>query len=84
VPAGEAWWLPEDRWWALALAEVEADTCRDCGHPLHESTSADSEYAYEADVVRCHACATAAKRVTAHQDQGGSTAGLQVSVSRRR
>lgn len=76
-------WLPDDRWWALALAEVEADTCRDCGHPLSESTALDNEFRYEAQITRCHACAAATKRLTSHQDNGGTTHGLQIHVARR-
>jgi hypothetical protein len=80
---GEALWLPEDRWWALALLEVEARACRDCGHPTGESTARDGEYAYDAEVVRCHACAAGHRRVTALQDEGASPAGLQVRIYRK-
>lgn len=80
---GEPLWLPEDRWWALALAEVEAGTCRDCGHPLHESTDADNEFAYDAALSKCHACVAAATRVAAYESDGGKTSGLQVRVFRR-
>lgn len=83
VAAGEPLWLPEDRWWALALADVEADTCRDCGHPLTETTSPQAAEAYAADVVRCHACAAAAQRVAAFTSENGQLQGLQVSVTRK-
>ncbi|MGW8901665.1 hypothetical protein [Streptomyces sp. NPDC055753] len=33
VADGEPLWLPEDRAWALALLQVEADACPDCGQP---------------------------------------------------
>jgi hypothetical protein len=84
VGAGEPLWLPEDRWWALALAEVEAGTCRDCGHALAETTSAGSEDAYDAEVTKCHGCVGAAKRVAAFMADGGKSEGLQVRVTRRR
>lgn len=83
VPAaGEPLWLPEDRWWALALAEVEGGTCRDCGHPLVESTSPDNEYAYEAGLVRCFGCVAVAKKLAVHHANGGTSDGLQVHVTR--
>ncbi|WP_245984307.1 hypothetical protein [Streptomyces tateyamensis] len=80
---GEPLWLPEDRWWALALLEVEARACRDCGHPSTDTTDPAGEYAYDAEVVRCHACAAGHRRVTALQEQGASTAGLQVHIYRK-
>lgn len=81
---GEPLWLAEDRWWALALLEAEAGTCRDCGQPTAESMCVDNEFAYDATPTRCHGCAAAARRLRAVQD--GSTQpidGLQVSVFRR-
>ena len=84
VGPGEPLWLPEDRWWALALHEVESGTCRDCGHPLAETTSSAGEDAYVADVVRCHACVAAARRVSAFTDDGGQLQGLQVTITKRR
>lgn len=80
---GEPMWLPEDRWWALALQEVEAGTCRDCGHPLAETTDAGSEGTYDAEVTKCHACVAVGQRVTAFRADGGQCDGLQVHVARR-
>ena len=76
-------WLPEDRWWAMALMEAESGLCGDCGHPLAESTHADNEYVYDASISKCHACVAGALRVAAHQEEGGKTDGLKVSVFRR-
>ncbi|MFJ8027459.1 hypothetical protein [Streptomyces sp. NPDC096311] len=84
VGDGEPLWLPEDRWWALALAEVEADACPDCGQRWSEATAPDNEDAYRADLVKCHACAISAKAVRAHQDGKGDTDGLHVNVERDR
>jgi hypothetical protein len=84
VAEGEPLWLDEDRYWALALAEVEADACPDCGQPWSEATARGNEGAYTADLVRCHACAISAKRVRAHQDGGGDIDGLHVHVERDR
>lgn len=51
-------WTAQDRAWAVALVEVERDTCGGCGQPRSESTAAENEYAYTAEPERCHACAT--------------------------
>lgn len=83
VGPGEPLWLPEDRWWALALHDVEAGACRDCGHPLADTTSPDAEGTYSADLVRCHACVAAAQRVSTFTDDGGQVHGLQVNITRR-
>ena len=82
VAEGEPLWLPEDRYWALALLEVEADACPECGQPWAEATAAENEFEYTAELVRCHACSTSAKRVRAHQGKNGegSTDGLHVHV----
>jgi hypothetical protein len=75
-------WLPEDRWWAMALMEAESGLC-ECGHPLAETTAPENEYAYDASITKCHACLAGARRVAAHQEDGGKTDGLKVSVFRR-
>ena len=85
MPApGEPLWLPEDRAWALALAQVEADACPECGEAWSETTDAANEYAYRADLVKCHACATGARAVRNHQDGHGTTDGLHVHIEKRR
>jgi len=85
VAEGEPLWLAEDRAWSLALLEVEADSCPGCGQPWAEATDAKNEFAYTAELVRCHACSTSAKRVRAHQDRNGegSTDGLHVHVRKQ-
>lgn len=84
VADGEPLWLPEDRYWAHALLEVEADACPECGQPWSEATDPANEFAYKAHLVRCHACSTSAKRVRAHQNKNGdgSTDGLHVHIAR--
>jgi len=77
---GEPLWLPEDRYWALALAEVEANACPDCGQPWHEATDIKNEFKYKAQVIRCHACTTSAKTVKAKQEKGESVDGLHVQI----
>jgi hypothetical protein len=55
--------------------EAESGLCGDCGHPLAETT--------HASITKCHACLAGARRVAAHQEDGGKTDGLKVSVFRR-
>ncbi|MFE1358860.1 hypothetical protein [Streptomyces harbinensis] len=79
---GEPLWLEEDRAWAYALAEVEADVCPDCGRPWPEASNPDLEFAWRAELARCHACATAHRAMAHHEEQGGDTRGLHVHVTR--
>jgi hypothetical protein len=65
------------------LLQVEGDKCPDCGQPWSEATDINNEFQYTAEVVRCHACATSAKRVAAYQESGGNTQGLHVHVQKR-
>ncbi|QXE36212.1 hypothetical protein KQY30_20155 [Streptomyces sp. GMY02] len=81
---GEPLWLDEDRAWALALTEVEGDVCPDCGQPWSEASKIDNEYAYTAEVVRCHACLAGAQAAHAHQKRGGDARGIHVAISKRR
>lgn len=76
-------WLDEDRDWALALRLVETDRCPDCRQPWSEAADPRNEYSYRAELARCHACATAARAIGRHEDQGGDTRGLHVHVTRR-
>ena len=80
VGPGEPLWLPEDRAWALALLEVEADCCPECRQPWDEATDPANEEAYRADLIRCHACTTSAQAVRAYQDKGGRAEGLHVRL----
>lgn len=80
VAEGEPLWLDEDRYWAEALAEVEADTCPECRQPWSETTNPENEFAYRAQVIRCHACTTSAKTVKAKNDKGESVEGLHVHL----
>ncbi|MGR7002816.1 hypothetical protein ACU686_40540 [Yinghuangia aomiensis] len=80
---GEPLWLADDRTWAYALLEVEAEECKGCGHPLSETTDRDAEFAYEAEGIRCHACKAAADFANAHENNHGSLTALQIHVTRR-
>ncbi|MCX5601629.1 hypothetical protein OOK29_26105 [Streptomyces phaeochromogenes] len=80
---GEPLWLAEDRAWALALLEVEADACGDCGQPRSETADEKNEFAYTAELMRCHACAASAREVRRYQDKGGQMDGLQIHIEKR-
>lgn len=80
---GESLWTDDDRAWALALLQVEAETCAGCGQPLGETTDPALEEAWRAEVIRCHACATASRQAEAFQTGGGSPHGAHVTVHRR-
>lgn len=80
---GEPLWLPEDRAWARALLDVEAESCPDCGQPWAESAAPQNEEAYRAEIHLCHACGTGARAVAAHQKGNGTTAGAHVMITKR-
>lgn len=80
---GEVLWTEEDRAWALALLQVEADSCPDCGQPWSEASAADNEYAYSVELHRCHACSTGARAVAAFQKNNGDPAGIHVLISKK-
>jgi hypothetical protein len=82
VEPGEPLWLPEDRAWALALLNVEADCCPECRQPWSEATDRANEEAYRAELIRCHACTASAHTVKAYQDKGGTAEGLHVHIER--
>ncbi|MGW6913706.1 hypothetical protein ACWGB8_07790 [Kitasatospora sp. NPDC054939] len=81
--AGEPLWTDSDRAWALALLQVEDETCSGCGQPLAESTDPDSEYRYVAEVIRCHACTTAGRHAERFHQDGGDQVGAHVHVHPR-
>jgi hypothetical protein len=50
-------WTEEDRQYALALAQYEAECCPNCKEPLEETSKAENEFRYRAEVpIRCHRC----------------------------
>jgi hypothetical protein len=83
VAPGEPLWLDEDRSWALALAEVERDSCPDCGHAWSEASAIETEFEYDVSLLRCHACAAGARQSQRFQETGGDASGLHVSITRR-
>lgn len=79
VPApGEPLWTDEDRGWAMALLEYEADICSGCGQPRSQSTLAKNEFRYEAEALRCHGCKAVA--VESENWSGPNARGLLMGV----
>ena len=74
VAPGEPLWLDDDRDEAVALLTEEAATCQ-CGEPRETSMAPESDGAYAAEVVICHACAAMSRAANAftkdHPQQGG-------------
>lgn len=77
---GEAVWTDEDRAWAIALLEYEADLCGGCGQPRSESMAAEHEFDYRPTALRCHGCAAVAKESERFAEPGANTAGLMIGV----
>jgi len=81
VAPGEPVWLDADRDEAVALLTVEADTC-ECGEPREQSMAMESDGAYAAEVVVCHACAALSRAARKfgedHPKQGGVMARITV------
>lgn len=55
-------------------------TCDGCGFPLEESTALGRDYAYDADLLVCHPCATRERKVRGFQKEGGDLAGIRTRV----
>lgn len=84
VAPGAPLWTQVDTDLAVALAEIDADRCPGCGHQRTESMDPDHEYAFAADPLRCHACATRERTAKGNVDAGGwDDAGIQWIVTRR-
>lgn len=80
---GESLWTDDDRAWAMALLSVEAEVCKGCGQPLYESTDQALEEGWQAEVIKCHACAIAGRHMESWQHAGGDPHGANVHVKRR-
>jgi hypothetical protein len=77
-------WTEDDRAWAIALLDLEADTCS-CGQSFSEATQPDAEGRYKATPVRCHACATrdsAARKFLEGAPESASD-GLRFNITRK-
>lgn len=76
VAAGEPLWTEDDRDWALALLEFEADRC-ECGQPRSESMTIEADSGYRAEKLRCHACKAIAE---ASERWADDSAGLFIRI----
>lgn len=72
---GDGGWTAEDRAYALAWRAYLDEHCSSCGHDLAVSTNKDNQFAYRAEIVRCHACAARDKAAQKFQKDGGDPAG---------
>lgn len=77
---GEALWTAEDRAWAMALLEYEADTCSGCGQPHSESTLIENEFRYESTALVCHACRAVARHAENLSETKANVKGLMIGV----
>ena len=75
VAPGEPLWAQADTDLALALADLEAEQCPGCHHPRAETMDPANEFSYEAEPVRCHACA-ARDRASRNVGDGWDDAGI--------
>lgn len=64
---GQPEWTQTDTDLAVALVEIDGERC-DCGHSRVESMDAANEFAYHAEPIRCHACATQERAARAMDD----------------
>lgn len=81
--AGEPLWTDDDRQWALALLEYEADLCPGCGRSRTETTHPDADGGYEGTAIRCHGCAAVARMSELHSKAPHDPRGLYISVRPR-
>ena len=65
----ETEWDEDERLWALALLDYDADACPGCGGQMTETTSPDAEYGYRVPPpTRCHRCTALAIAHDRHRD----------------
>lgn len=83
VGPGEPLWLDSDRDEALALQAVEAAECPGCGEPRETSMAVESDGAYDADVVLCHACAAMGRASHAYAKDNQHAHGVFTELTRR-
>lgn len=77
-------WTDDDRAWAIALLDLEADTCA-CGQQQSESTKPDAEGRFTVTPIRCHACAardSAARKFLDGAPESASD-GLRFNITRK-
>lgn len=70
VGPGESLWTDDDRTWAVALLEEEAEQCGGCGSPLAETTDPEHDGMYRSSIVRCHRCTEQQSAADEHYKSG--------------
>lgn len=79
---GDPAWTDLDRSYALAWQLEQASRCSGCGEPRTESMDKAHQFAYAAEVVRCHSCAAKERAGDGYARQDGAdTAGLLVQLT---
>lgn len=82
VAPGTSLWTPNDTALAVALQRLESLQCGGCGQDRRVSMDPASEFQYQAEAMRCHACAARERAAAASAKQGVATTGLQWIVTR--
>ncbi len=82
VGPGEPVWLDEDRDEAVALLAEEAATC-ECGEPREQSMAPESDGAYAAEVLICHACAALSRVARKFSEDNPKQGGVMARISVR-
>lgn len=70
----------EDDMAAALTWRIEDKLTCSCGFPLEESTAPGRDYAYDADVMVCHACAMRDRKERGYREGGGDMAGIRTRV----
>jgi hypothetical protein len=81
VNPGDPLWSQDDTDLAVALTEIDGER-HTCGHPRSESMDPAHEFDWEAEAVRCHACA-ARDRAARAVGEGWDDAGINWITTRR-
>lgn len=79
---GDPLWTDEDRAWALAWQAYLAELCSGCGHSLTETLEKKNQFAYDAEIIRCHACAATHRVMEKFTKDGGNSAGAMTRFKR--
>lgn len=74
-------WTEEDRRWAFALLEEEAEECPGCRGQLKETTDPENEFRYEVEAIRCHKCKTQQKLIGLYSRPPNDPTGILVTTS---
>lgn len=72
---GEPLFTEEDTELALALQEVEDETCRGCGNPIPESHDVRNRDRYRVHVPKCFACEAKEIEIRTRTEGGADHAG---------